>query len=249
MLDRATLERETNEFRREITNLETQVRSVRDYIAAQERNLRSAADTVRSITERSIAEARSDLQLKELRLQQVRQDLQAKQVYLSKMAEIDRKQQDIKTLERERDRIASLLDRAQADLQQLTSQYQALNAPTLPATEYVLTFSSGARYVLPTTTSEMMIGCSDPGVFPDIDLTPLGGTANGVSRRHAVMRNTNGAWTITDLNSTNGTYVNATKIGPNMPTPLQSQTKLRFGNLDAVFAQNVPVGNKTTRLS
>jgi pSer/pThr/pTyr-binding forkhead associated (FHA) protein len=119
----------------------------------------------------------------------------------------------------------------------------------LPATEYVLTFSSGARYVLPTTTSEMMIGCSDPGVFPDIDLTPLGGTANGVSRRHAVMRNTNGAWTITDLNSTNGTYVNATKIGPNMPTPLQSQTKLRFGNLDAVFAQNVPVGNKTTRLS
>ncbi|HEX6292170.1 MAG TPA: FHA domain-containing protein [Herpetosiphonaceae bacterium] len=248
MLDKGTLEQESNDLKREIGNLETQIKSVRDYIAAQERNLRSAAESVRAITERSLAEARGDLYLKELRLQQVRQEFQIKQEHLAKIGAIARKQQDIQTLELERDRITGMLQRAQVELQQLMHEYQSSSSPSATA-EYALIFSGGERFVLPASASEMLVGCADTGVFPDIDLAPLGGTAQGVSRRHAALRHSNGAWSIVDLNSTNGTYVNTIKIAPNMPTPLQDQTRLRFGNLDAVFGQQPAPAHKTVRLT
>lgn len=247
MQDRATLSREADDLRREISALETQIKSLRDYIGTQERNLRNAAESVRSITERSLAEARGDLHLKDLRLQQLRQDLQAKQVYVSKIAEIERKEQDVQTLERERDRISAMLARAQADLQQLNDQFGAMVSPSF-VPEYTLVFTSGERFPLPTDGSEALVGCADTGVFPTIDLTPLGGTTRGVSRRHATLRFSGGQWTLTDLSSTNGTYVNTIKIAPHVPTPVHDQAKLRFGNLDAVLTTSTPPAGKTTRL-
>ncbi len=247
-MDRTALEQERDEYLRTITSLETQIRGLRDYITTQERNLRNAAESVRHLTERGLAEARSDLSLKEMRLQQVRQDLLATQTVLGKLNEIARKQQDIQTLERERDRINALLDRAHADLQQLNQHFGGMPR-SAPATQFSLAFADGQRIPLPTDSREVLIGCADVGVFPDIDLTPFGGTASGVSRRHALLRFTNGAWTITDLNTTNGTFVNGIKAAPNVPTPLQDGAKLRLGGIDVSFGtQPLPVG-KTTRLT
>jgi hypothetical protein len=247
MIDKASVIRETNELTREISQLETQVKSLRDYIAAQERNLRGAADSVRNITERSLADARGDLYVKDLRLQQLRQELSVKQVYVQKLAAIDRKQQDIQTLERERDRIIDLLNRSQAELQHLMNEFNNLSLPS-GATEAALIFASGERFPL-EHKPEILIGCADATSTPDIDLTPLGGTTSGVSRRHAALRNTNGVWTITDLNSTNGTYVNGNKIAPNTPTPVFDQVKLRFGHVEGTFSvQSQPVP-RTVRLN
>jgi hypothetical protein len=244
MRDKSALEQECASFRRTIAELETQLKAVREYIATQERNLRNAADSVRQITERGLAEARSDLQLKELRLQQVRQDLFATQNTLTKVEAIAQRQQDIQTLERERDRINSLLERARLDVQQLTHEYQATVAPAIQP-EYALHFTNGQHMMLTTNRSEWLIGCADPNVFPDIDLTSFGGTATGVSRRHALLRYANSGWTITDLNSTNGTWVNTMRLAPNVPVPLTDQAKLRFGGVDVVFGvQRQPVQHR-----
>ena len=247
MINRSVLEQESSDLRRSIANLETQIKGVRDYIATQERNLRNAAESVRHITERGLAEARSDLQLKELRLQQLRQDLLAKQTILSKFGEIERKQQDIQTLERERDRISDLLERARADLQRLNNEYLSIASSSV-GSDYALVFAGGERITLSTARPELLVGCTDAGVFPDIDLTAFGGTTSGVSRRHALLRFNNGLWTVIDLGSTNGTFVNNVKIAPNTPTPLHDQAKLRFGGIDATFTELSLSPGKTTRL-
>ncbi len=48
---------------------------------------------------------------------------------------------------------------------------------------------------------------ADNGVFPDVDLDAFDNDAK-VSRRHAKIYRSNGAYFIEDLGSTNGTYVN-----------------------------------------
>ncbi len=248
MPELAVLEQQRDDYNRAIANLETQVKGLREYIAVQEQNLRKAPDAVRDITERGLAEARSELSLKELRLQQVRQDLHATQAVLSKASEVNRKQQDIQTLERERDRITAMLDRARADLQQL-NQHLLMMTQTPTAAEFALIFDGGQRVALPTAPAELLLGCPDPGIFPDIDLTPFGGTTRGVSRRHALLRFNGGTWTITDLNTTNGTFVNGARLSPNVPTPLYDQAKLRLGGVDATFVMQKQPAGKTTRLN
>lgn len=238
MPDKGVLEQERVGQRRAVSELEMQIKGVKDYISTQERNLRNSAESVRQITERSLAEARSDLQVKELRLQQLRQDLANTEQVLNRIAAFERKQIDVQTLERERDRITALLDRARTELDQLNVEFLALTQPPMPqpaVRQYALVFGAGQRVGLPTDRQELLIGCADPNVFPDVDLTPFGGTASGVSRKHAVLRFHQGMWTITDLSSTNGTFVNATRLTPNVPTLLQDQARVRFGGIDATF--------------
>ena len=95
----------------------------------------------------------------------------------------------------------------------------------------------GERVALPLGKPELLVGCADPSTFPDVDLTPFGGTNSGVSRRHATLRFNNGAWSIVDLNSTNGTFVDTNRIAPNTPTPLRDGARLRFGGVDATFVK------------
>ncbi|WP_026369763.1 double zinc ribbon domain-containing protein [Kallotenue papyrolyticum] len=103
---------------------------------------------------------------------------------------------------------------------------------------------SGPRLVLRDGTaiaipggSEVIIGREDPisGIHPDIDLTPYGGEAGGVSRRHALLRQESGQWTITDLDSTNYTHVDGQRLAPNTPTALHDGARLRLGRIEMEF--------------
>lgn len=246
MPDRTSVERENAELRREVGSLEQQLRGLRDYIGTQERLLRNAAESVRNITERSLAEARGDLHLKELRLQQLKQDLQRNQVYIDKLAQIERKQNDVETLEREMQRISSMLDRSRIELAQLNQEYGTLSGP--PAS-FALVFEGEQRVSLSTDGRELLIGCADSNVFPDVDLTPFGGTGSGVSRRHATLRYGSGGWTLTDLGSTNGTFLNTARLQPNTATPVADGARIRFGGVDATFSGQAPVSNKTVMLN
>jgi hypothetical protein len=71
-----------------------------------------------------------------------------------------------------------------------------------------------------------------------VDLTPYGGYENGISHRHAMIRQTAVGYEIIDLVSTNGTQVNNQQLIPLKPYPLHSGTQLRLGklNLYAIFA-------------
>lgn len=75
-----------------------------------------------------------------------------------------------------------------------------------------------------------------------------------VSRLHAKITLQDGAITVEDLGSSNGTKVGATRIGPNQPTPAEFGTLLKFGSWQATLApgnESLPVGaaDKTIAIS
>ncbi len=78
-----------------------------------------------------------------------------------------------------------------------------------------------------------MIGREDPisEVFPDVDLTALGGLEKGVSRKHAVIHHAGTNYTVEDMGSTNGTFINRKRIQPHAPEAIKPGDEVRFGKL------------------
>lgn len=66
---------------------------------------------------------------------------------------------------------------------------------------------------------------------PTVDLGPYSGSTLGVSRQHAVITTTGKGYTLQDLNSTNGTWVNEQKLSPNETVPIANGDLLHFGQL------------------
>lgn len=74
---------------------------------------------------------------------------------------------------------------------------------------------------------------------PDLDLSPFGGYRAGVSRRHALLQFDGRRLSITDLQSSNGTWVNEQRIPPRQPVWLRHGDVLRLGKMkfQVVFRQ------------
>jgi pSer/pThr/pTyr-binding forkhead associated (FHA) protein len=68
-------------------------------------------------------------------------------------------------------------------------------------------------------------------IMPDIDFSSFKGYDNGVSRLHAVIRRNGGNVIVMDLGSSNGTYVNGTRLMPNMEQPLRHGDVVALGKL------------------
>jgi pSer/pThr/pTyr-binding forkhead associated (FHA) protein len=98
--------------------------------------------------------------------------------------------------------------------------------------QLVFATQDGSRLEIPTK-DDVVIGREDPisDVFPDVDLTSLGGMDKGVSRRHAVIHRSGSNYTVEDMGSTNGTYINKKKIQPNAPQAIKAGDELRLGKL------------------
>src|SRR5258708_1206964 len=64
-----------------------------------------------------------------------------------------------------------------------------------------------------------------------LDLAPLGGYARGISRRHAVIQQTEHGYEILDLGSVNGTWLNEERLAPHKNYPLASGSHLRLGSM------------------
>ncbi len=96
----------------------------------------------------------------------------------------------------------------------------------------VLISADGTRFDIPAK-DEVVIGREDPvsEVFPDLDLTSLDGMENGVSRRHAIIHRSGTEYTLADLDSTNGTYINKKRIQSHMPQTLKVGDEIKFGKL------------------
>jgi hypothetical protein len=91
---------------------------------------------------------------------------------------------------------------------------------------------SGATIALPGAP-QAVVGRADAvsNFFPDVDLTPHGALDTGVGRRHARIFVQGGALAVEDLDSTNGTFLNGTRLAPRQATPLKTGDELRLGNL------------------
>lgn len=63
------------------------------------------------------------------------------------------------------------------------------------------------------------------------------GGFDGVSRTHAVIRNKEGQYYLTDLDSSNGTYICGIRQKPGVEVKLNDGDALRFGNAKFVFRQ------------
>jgi pSer/pThr/pTyr-binding forkhead associated (FHA) protein len=96
----------------------------------------------------------------------------------------------------------------------------------------MLTSSDGGTLEIPAK-DEVVIGREDPisDVFPDLDLTEFGGMDKGVSRKHAVIHRSGPNYTVEDMGSTNGTYINKKKLQPHTPQMIKPGDELRFGKL------------------
>lgn len=83
--------------------------------------------------------------------------------------------------------------------------------------------------MVPLVAETVLVGRARPskGQFPDIDL----GADPAVSSRHAVLKRSDGQWTITDLGSMNGTYIGAStvQILADTPVPLSLGTPVYLG--------------------
>lgn len=80
-------------------------------------------------------------------------------------------------------------------------------------------------------TDEIHVGRSTPDSIMELDLTPDHASDLGVSRLHAVIKAANNELVLVDMESTNGTYLNAYRLPPHQPYPLNSGDEIRFGDL------------------
>lgn len=70
-----------------------------------------------------------------------------------------------------------------------------------------------------------------PTSIPLVDLTPYEAVKYGVSRQHAIVTDVVGSYTLHDLNSTNGTWLNGRRLDPQQSYPLSSGSQIRLGQL------------------
>lgn len=66
----------------------------------------------------------------------------------------------------------------------------------------------------------------------DIDLTPFAQRDHGVSRYHSYIQVVENRISITDFNSTNGTFINNKSLKPSTSYRLRHGDHIRFGNLE-----------------
>ena len=100
----------------------------------------------------------------------------------------------------------------------------------------VLSIEDGERIELPLS-KEVVLGRLDPGraIFPDVDLTTKEGMDKGVSRRHARITRREDQVFIEDMNSLNGTFLNAVRLVPELPYPLKDGDQIQLGKLIVII--------------
>jgi len=109
------------------------------------------------------------------------------------------------------------------------------DSETFTKPKATLKLASNGQQIFSGDRSELTVGRAHKKSTPDIDLAPHGGTKAGVSRQHGRLLRENDQWYLEDLGSTNGTFLNGTKIAPHQKTAIKKGDKLRFGQIELEF--------------
>lgn len=111
-----------------------------------------------------------------------------------------------------------------------------LDKTLIPLDGIAVYIAGTAKPVFLNSQEEFLIGRKiEETSEPFFDLTNLGGYLLGLSRRHAKIRRTALGYEITDLSSTNGTWLNDQRLIPHKPYPLTSGSQLRLGRMRFVI--------------
>lgn len=94
---------------------------------------------------------------------------------------------------------------------------------------------------------EILLGRFQEGLPPpDVDLNPFYGYLSGVSRRHAKIKVSGSEIMLLDLGSSNGTWINESKLLPHQSQPLKSGDIIRLGQLLMfIYFQSVELSEQT----
>jgi serine/threonine protein kinase len=89
--------------------------------------------------------------------------------------------------------------------------------------------------ISPPGRTELVIGRAFKDSQPDIDLGPFGGSQAGVSRLHSRLIRQGDDWSVEDLGSTNGTFVNGAKVAPHQKKKVKNGDVIRCGQIELQF--------------
>jgi hypothetical protein len=102
-----------------------------------------------------------------------------------------------------------------------------------------------ARYMTPFAVRQdthFIIGRKTDGGAEDLlDMTPLDGYIMGVSKQHVRIQLVGNGYQITDLGSTNGTWVNDIRLVANQPAILPNAARVRLGQMELYFIYRLKV--------
>jgi CheY-like chemotaxis protein len=100
-------------------------------------------------------------------------------------------------------------------------------------TSSILNVSAGQR------STTLGRGSANGDIQPDIDLSPFNAFKNGVSRQHASISATRDFVLLTDLGSSNGTYINGMRLTAHQAVPLKHGDTVMLGDLQLQLLFNV----------
>lgn len=107
---------------------------------------------------------------------------------------------------------------------------------TIPVTDTILMVSfvvAGINYDYPVKNGDsILLGRELAGQMTDVamlDLAQAGGADKGISRQHAVIKIEGHQILLSDLGSTNGTFINGRRLAPNILYPFDPAENLRLG--------------------
>jgi hypothetical protein len=106
--------------------------------------------------------------------------------------------------------------------------------PEVPLQSWISLHLIDSGQILPLADrTEFTLGRSAEGqpIVPDVDLTAYNAYANGVSRLHAAIKLVNNRIVVVDLGSSNGTYLNGTRLAPYMEAPVAHGDLVYLGKL------------------
>lgn len=111
--------------------------------------------------------------------------------------------------------------------------------PENTSSVFWLTIESSWRHITLPVNGSLILGRFDPniGVPPDIDLAFEDGQSHLVSRRHAAIAGKYSGFTIEDLGSTSGVFLNGQKLGFRPSPPLKCGDRIKIGNINLIFDQ------------
>jgi hypothetical protein len=118
------------------------------------------------------------------------------------------------------------------ELQRLAGEIDSHTEPVVGASDIKLIIPKSDVSVSYHISHPMRVGRGSPHDLekPDIDLNPYE-SIKTVSRNHATISIKNGHVMITDVGSSNGTFVDGKRLKPNLPAKVESGTMVRFGAL------------------
>lgn len=135
---------------------------------------------------------------------------------------------------RQRDRDTAVLSSSRQRWRRVLNQQQPNGTATLgEQREVILVIRGMIERVMLREEKPIVLGRFDLGSKADgqVDLTTYGAIDRGVSREHAKLHLKDDRLYVTDLGSTNGTFLGGKKLTPNRPEMLRKGDELLLGRL------------------